>query len=62
MVQAYEKFKAQMRSRVEYPFHVVKNSFKYKKTRYKGLAKNDAQFNALFALSNLYIVRGELRP
>jgi IS5 family transposase len=62
MAQAYEKLKAQVRSRVEHPFHVVKNIFKYKKTRYKGLVKNDAQLNVLFALSNLYMVRGELRP
>ena len=41
---------------------MVKNIFKYKKARYKGLAKNDAQINTLFALSNLYMVRGELRP
>ena len=45
-----------------HPFQIVKNIFKYKKTRYKGLAKNDAQLNALFALSNLYMVRAELRP
>ena len=62
MAQAYEKLKAQVRSRVEHPFHVVKNIFKYKKTRYKGLSKNDAQLTILFALSNLYMVRGELRP
>ena len=47
---------------MEHPFHVVKNIFKYKQARYKGLTKNDAQLNALFALSNLYMVRGELRP
>jgi transposase, IS5 family len=62
MVQAYEKLKAQVRAYVEHPFHVVKNIFKYKKVRYKGLAKNDAQLNMLFALSNLYMVRAELRP
>ena len=62
LAQAYEKLKAQVRAYVEHPFHVVKNIFKYKKTRYKGLAKNDAQLNVLFALSNLYMVRGELRP
>ena len=62
LVQAYEKLKAQVRARVEHPFHIVKNIFKYKKTRYKGLAKNDAQLNMLFALSNLYMVRGQLRP
>jgi IS5 family transposase len=62
LAQAYEKLKAQVRARVEHPFHVIKNIFKYKKTRYKGLAKNDAQLNVLFALSNLYMVRGQLRP
>ena len=62
LAQAYEKLKAQVRARVEHPFHVLKNIFKYKKTRYKGLAKNEAQLNVLFALSNLYMVRGELRP
>lgn len=62
LAQAYEKLKAQVRARVEHPFHVVKNIFKYKKTRYKGLSKNDAQLNVLFALSNLYMVRGQLRP
>jgi len=62
LAQAYEKLKAQVRSRVEHPFHVVKNIFRYQKTRYKGLAKNDAHLNVLFALSNLHMVRGELRP
>jgi IS5 family transposase len=62
LAQAYEKLKAQVRAYVEHSFHVVKNIFKYKKTRFKGLAKNDAQLNVLFALSNLHMVRGELRP
>jgi IS5 family transposase len=62
MAQVYEKLKAQVRAYVEHPFHVVKNIFKYKKTRYKGLTKNDTQLNMLFALSNLYMVRGKLRP
>ena len=62
MAQAYEKLKAQVRAKVEHPFHVVKNLFHYKKTRYKGIKKNDCQLNMLFALSNLYKVRGEVRP
>lgn len=62
LAQAYEKLKAQVRARVEHPFHVIKNIFRYKKTRYKGLAKNDSQINVLFALSNLYMVRETLRP
>ena len=59
---AFEKLKARRRAIVEHPFHVVKNIFKHKKARYKGMMKNDAQLNTLFALSNLYMVRGKLRP
>ena len=62
LAQAYETAKARVRARVEHPFHVIKNIFKYKKARFKGLAKNDAQLKALFALSNLYMARAELRP
>ena len=60
MAQAYEKLKAQVRARVEHPFHVVKNLFHYTKARYKGIFKNDCQLNMLFALSNLYMVRAEV--
>jgi transposase, IS5 family len=59
---AFEKLKARIRAKVEHPFHIVKNIFKHKKARYKGLMKNDAQLNVLFALSNLYMVRGKLCP
>ena len=59
---AYEKLKARIRAKVEHPFHVVKNIFQHKKVRYKGVAKNDAQLHTLFALSNLYMVRGKLCP
>lgn len=62
LAQAYEKLKAQVRSRVEPPFHVVKNIFRHRKTRYRGLVKNDAQLHVLFALSNLYMMRESLRP
>jgi IS5 family transposase len=59
---AFEKLKARIRAIVEHPFHIVKNIFKHKKARYKGMMKNDAQLNTLFALSNLYMVRGKLCP
>jgi IS5 family transposase len=45
LAQANEKMKAKIRTRVEHPFHVIKNIFKHKKTRYKGIAKNDVQLN-----------------
>ena len=57
-----DKLKAQVRARVEHPFHMVKNLFHYKKARYKGIKKNDCQLNMLFALSNLYMVRAEVCP
>jgi IS5 family transposase len=62
LASAYETLKATIRSRVEHPFHVIKNLFHYKKARYKGIAKNDCQLQMLFALSNLYMARGALRP
>ena len=52
-----ERLKAQLRSRVEHPFHVVKNLFGHRKVRYKGLAKNTAQLHTLFALANLVIAK-----
>lgn len=60
LVKKIEYAKAQIRARVEHPFHVVKNLFKYKKTRYKGLAKNAAQMFSLFALANLALAKGRL--
>jgi IS5 family transposase len=50
LVQALEKTKAQIRAHIEHPLHVLKNIFKHKKARYKGLAKNAAQLKVLFGL------------
>ena len=55
-----EKAKARIRARVEHPFHVIKNLFGHRKTRYKGLAKNTAQLHTLFALANLVMARRRL--
>ena len=49
-----------IRSKVEFPFRVIKCQFNYTKVRYKGLFKNTMQLNTLFALSNIYIVRKKL--
>lgn len=49
----FEKLKAQTRALVEHPFHIVKNLFKHRKARYRGLRKNTAQLHILFALANL---------
>jgi IS5 family transposase len=55
LLTEWERRKAQVRSLVEHPFHVIKNLFKYRKVRYRGLAKNTAQLHTLFALANLVI-------
>ena len=60
LATALERTKAQVRAKVEHPFHVVKNLFKHSKARYKGLAKNHAQLLSLFALANLVIVKKSL--
>lgn len=60
MLEGVEKIKASIRAKVEHPFHIVKNLFKHKKARYKGLAKNHAQLLSLFGLANLVIARRQL--
>lgn len=55
-----EKIKAGIRAKVEHPFRVIKRQFGYVKVRYRGLKKNTAQIVTLFALSNLWMVRGKL--
>ena len=57
LVEQVEYAKARIRSKVEHPFHVVKNLFMHRKARYKGLAKNTAQLFSLFAFANLVLAR-----
>ena len=56
-IKATEKAKAQIRAQVEHPFHIVKNLFKHRKVRYRGLAKNTAQLFTLFGLANLMLTK-----
>ena len=51
---------AMVRAKVEHPFRILKRQFGHVKTRYRGLAKNRAQLFTLFALGNLFLVRGKL--
>lgn len=57
LLETIEYAKASIRAKVEHPFHVVKNLFRHRKTRYKGLAKNTAQLFSLFGLANLVLAR-----
>jgi IS5 family transposase len=50
-----EYFKASIRAKVERAFLFVKYTFGYRKTRYRGLAKNRSRLFLLFASANLLI-------
>ena len=56
----FEWLKASIRAKVEHPFHVVKNLFRHRKVRYRGLAKNEAQLFSLFGFANLVLARKRL--
>jgi IS5 family transposase len=63
LLEQAEQLKASVRAKVEHPFHVVKNLFRHRKVRYRGLAKNEAQLFSLFGLfglANLVIVKRPL--
>ena len=47
--------KSTVRSKVEHVFGVVKRLFGFRRTRYRGLRKQQAKFNMIFALANLYL-------
>jgi IS5 family transposase len=50
-----------LRAKVAHPFHIIKNLFKHRKARFRGLAKNQAQLFTLFGLANLVLAGWRLR-
>jgi IS5 family transposase len=60
LAEPVERALARVRAWVEHPFHIIKNLFRHKRLRYRGLAKNTAQLHSLFALANLVIVKKTL--
>jgi len=55
-----ETAKAHIRAKVEHPFRVIKQQFGFQKTQLRGLVKNRCKINVMAALTNLYLVRGDL--
>ena len=55
-----ETAKALIRSKVEYPFRVIKQQSSLQKTRLRGLVKNRCKINVLAALTNLLLARRQL--
>jgi IS5 family transposase len=54
--------RSRTRARGEHPFRVIKQLWGFAKVRYRGLAKNLARAQTVFALANLYQVRRQLLP
>ena len=54
--------RSRTRARGEHAFRVVKQLWGFAKVRYRGLAKNLARAQTMFALANLYQVRRRLLP
>jgi IS5 family transposase len=61
MTEKLEHLKASVRAKVEHPFHVVKNLFRHRKARYRGLAKNTAQLFTRFGFANLVLAGRQFR-
>lgn len=60
--RAINRARSRMRARCEHPFRVVKQLWGFTKTRYRGIAKNLARAQTMFALANLYALRHRLMP
>ena len=54
-IKRREREKSSVRAKVEHVFAVVKQQLRFRKTRYRGLQKQTAKLNILFALANLIL-------
>jgi IS5 family transposase len=54
--------RSRTRARGEHSFRVLKQLWGFTKVRYRGLAKNLARAETMFALANLYQLRRHLPP
>ena len=54
-IKRREREKSFVRAKVEHVFAIVKGRFQYRKTRYRGLLKQTAKLNMVFALANLIL-------
>jgi IS5 family transposase len=56
----WNRTRSRVRALGEHPFGVVKNLWRYRKVRYRGIFKNACQQFTLFALANLFLVRRKI--
>jgi IS5 family transposase len=60
-LKAEEHAKSSVRAKVEHPFHIIKDRFKFRKVCYKGIQKNLYRIYMLLASANL-IITGMVYP
>ena len=58
--ERWNRHRNKVRLRVEHVFGLIKNTWHYTKTRYKGIKKNASQILTMLALANLYRARSAL--
>ncbi len=51
---------AHFRTKLEHPVRIIKCQFGFRKVVYRGIRKNEPQLKLLFALANLWFVRGRI--
>lgn len=57
-----ENRKSSVRCKINHTFKIIKDTFGFRKVRYRGFAKNLHKLNVLFACANLLMVkRGQLK-
>ena len=61
LLKAIEHAKSSVRSKVEHVFCVIKRTFHFCKTRYRGREKLHQHCCTLFALANLYLARNRMK-
>jgi len=61
-IRRWERKKSSVRAKVEHIFAVIKGTFGWRKTRYRGLLKQDCKLNMLFALANLLMADRKTKP
>lgn len=57
-----EMRKSSVRCKVEYVFHIIKDIFKWRKAKYKGIYKNECHAKLMLALANIYMMRNGTMP
>ncbi len=57
LLDLIETAKANLRTKVDHLFRIIKCQFGFRKAFYRGIRKNDLKLKLFFALANLWMIR-----